>query len=418
MMRTILASVFLVVAGPASATILTVHANGSGLYPTIQSAVNAAVSGDIVELTNGVYTGIGNRDVDLQGKAITVRSQGGNASLCIIDCEGGAATPHRGFQLAAGSILEGLTVRHGYFLEGSAATAPANATIRGCVFYSNETPNGGWGGALEILGPSWVQDCEFADNHADEGGGAIYADNGVVIESSLFTENTAYEGAAVQAWATTIRNSRFVTNGEPFGSGGAVSLGYGCVVEECYFRANSAETGGAIHLTDGGNTVSGCTVLSNLAQTGGACSAHGEGAATFTNCTFSRNTATYGSVFYADGLAITRVKRCILAFNLGAAPILHNSSYQTLCECTDIYGNEGGDWTPGIAHHLGVDGNICLDPLFCDDPAGDYHLQDASPCAPFNPLNPTCDLAGAWPVGCGPTSIRATSWGRLKQQFR
>ena len=40
------------------------RADGSGDLPTIQAAVNASTDGAVVELANGVFTGMGNRDVD------------------------------------------------------------------------------------------------------------------------------------------------------------------------------------------------------------------------------------------------------------------------------------------------------------------------------------------------------------------
>ena len=70
--------------------------------------------------------------------------------------------------------------------------------------------------------------------------------------------------------------------------------------------------------------------------------------------------------------------------------------------CCTIYGNTGGNWgTWCIEDQLGTNGNISLDPLFCDLPGGDLHLLAESPCAPFSEPNPECDLIGAWPVGCG-----------------
>ena len=58
-------------------------------YPTIQSAINAASNGDTVLVHTGTYTGIGNRDLDFHGKAITVRSENpddpGKLALTIID---------------------------------------------------------------------------------------------------------------------------------------------------------------------------------------------------------------------------------------------------------------------------------------------------------------------------------------------
>lgn len=417
MNRTIFAIGFLLVVGPASAAVLNVKADGTGGYPTIQAAVTAAVSSDIVELENGIYTGAGNRDVDLQGKAITVRSQGGSPSLCVIDCEGSSTTPHRGFQLTAGSILEGVTVRNGYApYSGGGAVAPAGATIRRCVFSGNQTPTGGYGGALEIYDGSLIQDCEFTSNRSG-GGGAITADAAVVIDNCTFTGNTASEGQAIEAWACTIRNSRFVGNGNQYGQGGAITVGDGCIVEDCCFESNRAERGGAINLLTGSNTVTRGTFVANQAEYGGACTGFYGGQGTFASCTFYGNTASSGgSVFYGEGSGNSRMDNCIVAFNLGVAPILHGSSYRLRFACTDIFGNLGGDWLPGMG--LGVEGNICLDPSFCDVQSVDFHLLENSPCAPFNPQNPTCDLVGAWPVGCTVTPTRNTSWGQLKTIFR
>jgi hypothetical protein len=87
-------------------------------------------------------------------------------------------------------------------------------------------------------------------------------------------------------------------------------------------------------------------------------------------------------------------------------------------ECCDIYGNAGGDWVGTIAGQLGQEGNIWLDPLFCDPDNGDFTLRCTSPCAPFTPPNEECDLIGAWPIGCGGTPITLTRWGGLKALFR
>ena len=56
-------------------------------YPTIQSAIDAAVDGDEVLVADGTYTGEGNKDLDFSGKAIAVRSMHG-PETAIIDAEG------------------------------------------------------------------------------------------------------------------------------------------------------------------------------------------------------------------------------------------------------------------------------------------------------------------------------------------
>ena len=80
----VILSIFLV--SSASAATYVVQPDGTGDFPTIQAAINAVVDTDIIELADGTFTGDGNRDLDYLGKAITIRSQSGDPSVCVIDC--------------------------------------------------------------------------------------------------------------------------------------------------------------------------------------------------------------------------------------------------------------------------------------------------------------------------------------------
>ncbi len=71
-------------------------------YATIQEAIEAALPGDEVVLADGVYIGPGNTDLDLGGKAITVRSASGDPALCIIYCRGAG----RGFYFHSGETSD------------------------------------------------------------------------------------------------------------------------------------------------------------------------------------------------------------------------------------------------------------------------------------------------------------------------
>jgi hypothetical protein len=91
-------------------------------YDTIQGAIDAASEGQTVIVAPKVYTGLGNRDLDFKGKAITVRSvEPDNPEVVeatIIHCQGSASNPHRGFYFHnnedANSVLKGFTVTNGY----------------------------------------------------------------------------------------------------------------------------------------------------------------------------------------------------------------------------------------------------------------------------------------------------------------
>lgn len=90
--------------------------------------------------------------------------------------------------------------------------------------------------------------------------------------------------------------------------------------------------------------------------------------------------------------------------------------------CCDIFGNVGGDWVGPIASQLGMSGNICADPQFADPAAEDFRLLGSSPCAPFTPPNPECDLIGAWPVASSSSvpepPATPVTWGPIKGMFR
>jgi len=73
---------------PALAAELHVAPDGSGDYPTIQAAIDAAVAGDEVVLADGTFTGEGNVPILLRHRGIVIRSASGDPSRTIVDAEG------------------------------------------------------------------------------------------------------------------------------------------------------------------------------------------------------------------------------------------------------------------------------------------------------------------------------------------
>jgi hypothetical protein len=164
-------------AAAALAETYVVNPEGTADFPTIQAAVDYVQDGDIIELTDGVFRGSGNRDIWFLGKSIVLRSQSGDPLSCVIDCEGSAADPHFAFRFhgeGPDAILEGVTLTNGYssYFGGAVFLSEASPIIRDCVFLRNTAESGG-----AINCDAWADPlilrCTFRENHSEWGGGAM-----------------------------------------------------------------------------------------------------------------------------------------------------------------------------------------------------------------------------------------------------
>ena len=108
------------------------------------------------------------------------------------------------------------------------------------------------------------------------------------------------------------------------------------------------------------------------------------------------------------------VENCIVSHNRHGEGIYCDDGSSASVTCTDVFSNEGGDWVGCLEGQEGENGNLSVDPLFCDASLGDYGLSQESPCAP---PNGSCGLIGARPVSCGSTRLEETTWGRLKARY-
>lgn len=114
-------------------------------FATIRRGFEACAGGDTVLVADGTYAGEGNRDLDFQGKAITVRAKGVDAAACVIDAGGSLADPHVGFRFTGGetalSRLEGLTVTGGHpaaiTINYPTITAPSTPSLRDLILAGN-----------------------------------------------------------------------------------------------------------------------------------------------------------------------------------------------------------------------------------------------------------------------------------------
>jgi len=348
----------LLVSSSALGRTWSVRPDGTGDVPTIQVAADSARAGDEVVLENGVFRGSGNRDVHWHADSVAIRSSGGDPAACIVDCEGAA----RGFDFPSviWVAVEGITIRNGRADDGAGVYCDdAYVAFNNCVFASNQARFAVY---LDLAYATFAN-CMFHDNSW-----ILYEDDG----DAEFTDCTIFHNP------------------------GLVDLEH-----------------------DGGISLTRCAVYDNAGDF-----YVDDSVARASSCTFWRNNSCpalfeldemYG---YGDDLRFTN---CIFANSYHGSTVHASTENRTIhISCTDIYGNQGGDWVWPIAGFNGHS-NFSACPSFCEAEFADFHLCSTSPCLPGNhPAGYNCGLIGVLGQGCacGPSKTEGTTWGHIKAQFK
>ena len=279
--------------------------DGSAEHPfdAIQEGIDKALDGysndgDIIVVSPGTYTGVGNRDIVFDGKAITVRSTDPNdpiiVTATIIDCENSG----RGFLFLSGedanSIVDGFTITNGKGdLGGGMWIENSSPTVKNCVFSGNSAIYVG-GGIYCYQSSPTVKNCVFTTNICKNGGGGIYnwTNSSPTVSDCTFINNSAYTTTGVCSGggihnrsdsSPTITNCKFIGNTAKQDGGGIYNQTSSHPnVINCTFINNSGRAGGGIYNCDG--QIANCLVYNN--SSGGAVS---DCDGTIVNCTISFN---------------------------------------------------------------------------------------------------------------------------------
>jgi len=366
--------------------------------PTIQRAINAAKNGDEIVVSNGVWTGPENKNIDLQGKAITVRSKKGPVN-CIIDCEGSG----RGFEFKnfeeSDSVLDGFTIRNGQTEGGAGISCRSSGpTIRDCVIVGNRASDAGGGILLSFGCRATVSDCIINGNIAPRGGGIA-----------------AFDDTTPTASISNCVISNNTTTG--IGGGGIYMQGSAAHVVGCDIRGNEAINGGGIHCSERAPDypwIIACTVVSNSSTAfGGGITCRNDSDARIVNCliaandagdcggglyvyhaeprlwssTLSGNRSKFGGGIYVGRVSDLGVVNCVLwgdrASEAGNEVALgtrvERGGTIGIRHC-DVEGGKEGVFIGFGGRLFYFEGNIDSDPEFVNMGNGDYRLSHGSPC--------------------------------------
>ncbi len=320
-------------------------APGSGTqgdpFCSIQRGIDESVGGDEVLVAPGTY----NETINLNGKAITLRSSEG-PDVTTIDASGLSDTVVRCVSgETPDTILEGFTIT-------GAGRSPRVKT--------------GGGMLIQQSSPT-ITECVFRDNWAERGGGMYNSNSHPMVSNCIFLRNVVEEA----------------TTGAASYGGGMYNLNSSPTVTNCVFRENVQLGGkggaGMYNAGDSAPTVTNCTFYANIGRSAGMVTEY-ESNPTVSNCTF------VGNVF--GGMSTPgsgSVRNCIFWGNTAYQIMAPKSP--SVISYSDI---EGG--FPGV-------GNIDADPLFVDAAQGDLRLVVKSPCSDAGdnaavPEGITSDLAG------------------------
>lgn len=373
---------------PCQGRIITVDDDGAADFNNIQAAIDDADDGDTVEVQAGTYTGDGNRDINFNGKAITVRSTDPNdpdiVAATIIDCNGTQAEPHRGFyfnnQEGGNSILAGLTIINGY--GHNEQFGDYIRVAGGGVFCGNSNPT--------------ITKCRIRYNYASAGGGICCRQNDTAITDCIITNNSSDNGGGIYCGTIGADTNSpkidncFISNNSATTRGGGIRCGDNSQITNCVIISNAGVNGGGIGaLYASTPTIRNCIIANNTRYGGGgggiSCQ-HGS-LAKIINCTIAFNeTAEYGGGIDSYKNSHPKISNCILWGNTAEwqkghqiviRPLLpDNPSYVTISH-TDIEGGNDGIYIQnGTVLYWGI-GNINIDPCFVNPTNNDWHLQSS-----------------------------------------
>lgn len=177
--------------------------------------------------------------------------------------------------------------------------------------------------------------------------------------------------------------------------------------EDNIVYGNSADEhpryGGGVYLRGSppSTIIRGNLIYGNTADMGAGIFCNGGDQSSLIGNTVVNNSSQFGAgVISHNGSDIT-VSQNLIAMNEGSSGFgiyIHSSSDASLT-CNDVWMNVPDNYHgPDVT---GIDGNISIDPIFCDVAQNDYSLDASSPCLPMNhPDGADCGQIGALGQGC------------------
>ena len=331
----------LMLLGPshAYAAVYHVYPDGSGDFPTIQDAIDAAADGDEIVVHPGMYS----EAIDLLGKAIALRSSDpndpyvventiidGNGAYHVVQCLSGEGPD---------TVLSGFTITGGDADGGSHSD-----NCGGGVFCSNNS------------NPT-LANCKIVGNTASDEHASCWYYSGLMLTDSTITSQPTYSGGGVFCeWdsSPTLIGCTITGNAASWRGGGVFCWENSApTLTDCTIAGNTANGGGGVYCMDySAPTLTDCTITGNRANDGGGVVCSWDSSPTLTHCTITANTAICGGGMFCAAHSDPTLTDSIIAGNTasdsGGGVHCAFSSDPTLANCT-VAGNTAQVWGGAVS---------------------------------------------------------------------
>jgi len=270
-------------------------------HASLQEAIDAATNGDTIYVVSDTYTGDNNKNLDFNGKSITLICDS-QAAGCTIDCENSGRGIYFHSNEDENTILSGFIITNGNVskMGGGILCVSSSPKITNCVITHNTArwARGGNGGGIACVDASpKIFNTTIQYNEASFNGSGIYCrgNSNPVLDSCVISHNErAIYGGGISAHEQsnlTIINSLIYGNSARQGGGG-LSCTSSPTIQNSVVSNNSAIDGGGIASYFSSPTIDSSLISNNSAENGGGIAAQALSTPIISNSSISNNSAS------------------------------------------------------------------------------------------------------------------------------